>query len=292
MLSVLIATYNWDVIHLVENLHQQLNTAAIPFEIICIDDASNSNLNTSNQEINKLTNCYFKTLPKNVGRSALRNLLASKAKHEWLLFLDADVLPTTPHFIKNYLTYFQKNKSSVYVGGVMYRELDDKNLIRWKLGKKNEEQPIKVRNKKPYKYLFTSNFAIKKTVFNPIKFNETLTQYGYEDLLFAKKLEQQKTTIQHINNTVYHIGIDNNTVFLNKTKQALKNLVFLVKSNQISKKDTGIFKTYCVLNRLGLPFFLAKINSSLEKLTITKSSFFYYQLFKLGYLNRILKNTH
>ena len=47
MLSILIPTYNYDITHLVYELHKQASEAEIDFEIICLDDGSKSEINSS-----------------------------------------------------------------------------------------------------------------------------------------------------------------------------------------------------------------------------------------------------
>ncbi len=292
MLSVLITTYNWSSFFLIKRLHQQLEKAQITFEIICIDDASKSELNKENEAINFLSNCNFKSLDKNIGRSALRNLLVSKSKYNWLLFLDGDVLPTSNTFIQKYITEIQQVKISVFLGGIRYRDVDNKNSLRWKLGRKGEERLAIIRNENPYNYFFTGNFLIKKELFNSVKFDEKLTQYGYEDLLFAKELEQQNIPIKHIDNPVFHLGIDDNKTFVIKTKQALENLSLLLKSNQVLKEDTKVSNLFFKLKWLGLGGVLSEFSNKFELLAIKKSSLFYYNLFRLGYLHKVFKDVN
>ena len=94
MLSILIPTYNYSVVNLVNQLQKQAIEAAFVFEIIVVDDFSNNLLIIEqNNKINQLDFCQFIKNEKNIGRTASRNLLANKAKYESLLFLDADVLP-------------------------------------------------------------------------------------------------------------------------------------------------------------------------------------------------------
>ena len=55
MISVLIASYNRNVVNLVNELHSQLIKTKVSFEIICFDDASRSASNINNIEINDVT---------------------------------------------------------------------------------------------------------------------------------------------------------------------------------------------------------------------------------------------
>ena len=93
MLSILIPTYNYDITHLVYELHKQATKAKIDFEIICFDDGSKSEINSKNDSINQLNYSKFKELPLNIGRSAIRNLLAKEGQYENLLFIDAGTFP-------------------------------------------------------------------------------------------------------------------------------------------------------------------------------------------------------
>ena len=104
MLSILIPTYNYNTLKLVKNLQYQGVKSDVNFEILVLDDASsNSQCSTENKKINALDHCSFLENEKNVGRTATRNILANKAKYNWLLFLDADVTPLDDKLIASYV---------------------------------------------------------------------------------------------------------------------------------------------------------------------------------------------
>jgi glycosyltransferase involved in cell wall biosynthesis len=291
MISVLIASYNINVVNLIKELHLQLNKANVIFEIICLDDASKSEKNIENKKVNQLPFCSFQILKKNIGRSAIRNLLATKASYDWLLFLDADVLPTSPKFISNYLKEIENNNYSVFLGGIKYRDFDDKSLLRWRFGKKSEEVSVLIRNKDAYKYFFTANFLIEKGFFNRIKFNEDIVDYGYEDLLFSKEIEKKKVKIKHLENGVFHLGIDQNKEFIKKTKKAITNLNFLITKKLIKKQDTNISKLYFKLKPFGILSLLSLFSSFFEKVANKNSSVTFYNLFRITYLHQVIKNS-
>lgn len=292
MLSVLIPTYNYNVYPLVFELKQQLDNCKISYEIIVIDDASKSEKNAKNQQVNNLQYCSFDELKKNIGRASVRNLLVSKSAYKWLLFLDADVFPRAKEFISIYLKELQRKEYEVIVGGIYYKRNEDSNKLRWKLGKKGEEQLASKRNIFPYHNLLTGNFLIEREVFKSVGFDENLKGYGYEDLLFGKELKKNKISLIHIDNEVCHLGIDCNEFFVKKTKEALNNLRMLITSGELSYYDTKISYVYKKSKRLGLTFVLSKINLCLEWVTVKSSSLFFYNLFRLAYLHKIFKNTN
>ena len=284
MLSVLIPTYDCDTFSLVKEMQQQLILEAIKFEIICLDDGSNSPLNSKNEKINTLSFSSFKSLENNIGRSAIRNLLAHTAKYKWLLFLDADVIPVRASFVKDYITCFKKEQT-VFCGGILYQNKKENfSLLRYKYGKKHEEISSQRRNENPEKYFFTSNFLIQKSVFDVVKFDENLTQYGKEDFLFSLQLIQKNYQVTHLNNEVYHLGLDENTLFVTKTKKAMENLVFLDNQELIDAKEMPLLSFVRKISLLKMARTVAKFYPFFEKLTIKKSSVFFLNCLKVSYI--------
>ena len=68
------------------------------------------------------------------------------------------------------------------------------------------------------------NVLIEKTIFDKIRFNEELKQYGHEDTLFGYQLKKAGIDILHIDNGLVHGGVEANRDFLNKTKLGIENL--------------------------------------------------------------------
>lgn len=284
MVSVLIPGYNYNAFYLVKELSEQLLGAKIIFEIICIDDCSKSILNKENQQINSLTNASFIELDKNIGRSAMRNLLFKKANYNWLLFLDADVFPVHKNFMATYLSLCV-NPNQVFCGGLQYmRSVENKNLLRYKYGIHYEEVGLIKRKKHPFKYFFTSNFLISKEVFKKVQFDEKLMKYGKEDFLFSLNLKANGFEIIHIHNEIYHLGIDTDDIFVSKTKEAMENIVFLNKEKLLSKNEGSLLVLVNFLKRIGLSKVIGKLSVYFEKKAIKKASLFYLNCLKVSYL--------
>jgi len=296
MLSVLIPTYNYNVVPLVKALYKQMEKQNISFEIICFDNASNSTLNDENEAINKMEFCHFTSLKQNIGRSKIRNLLAQKSKFNWLLFLDADVFPVTGRFIENYLASV-KNEEKVVYGGLKYKDEkpNSSELLRWVYGKNREEAPLKERKITPKNHFSSANFLIHKNVFNTYNFNENITKYGHEDTLLGLELVRNNILITQIDNPVYHLGLDESIVFLEKTKTAIENLFELQKQDKISKLDNKLLKRYSEFKKIKLiklAAFLFEKNEKMMKrnLISPNPSLFIFDLYKLGYLCTITSN--
>lgn len=291
MLSVLIPTYNYITLDLVTEIHDQCQKAGIPFEIIVCDDAStNKNSIINNKKINNLVNAIFQENNLNIGRAANRNLLAQKAKNEWLLFMDGDTFPKEKSFIEKYIVEIKKNSNSIFYGGICYKETvpNEKEILRWKFGKKREEINLYQRNKSPYKTTLTSNIVIKKNVFEKVYFNESITEYGYEDLIFVSELKKRNLKIEHIDNPAYHLNYETSELFLLKTEESLKNLKLIFEKKLILKDESKIIQKWIFLNKFKLDILLKFLFKKLEilmkkNLLSNNPSLFIFDLYKLGY---------
>ena len=286
MISILIPCYNYNAYDLVSRLEKECLTLGIVFEIISIDDASFSTLNEVNQKINMLTNCKFFESKKNIGRVANRQLLSQKAQYKWLLYIDVDVKPLNDNFIKVYVNEIKKGFEVVF-GGFNYKNIESNNL-RYLFGKSREDVQSVIRNKNPYKYIISSNFLVKKVIFDKINKNININGYGM-DYFFGALLKENLVSINHIDNEVTHYGLDDNSKFLAKTKEALENLHYLNTNKLISKNDITILKYYRLFNFFGLKKIISKLiniySKSIESnLKGSNPSLFVFDLYRLSYL--------
>jgi len=288
MISVLIPIYNFNVTKLVTEIHSQLSLLNIDFEIICIDDTSTI-VFAENDAVQHLKNVIYIKLEKNIGRSKIRNLLASKAKYNWLLFLDVDVFPKEQIFIENYIKYINLNVEKVFIGGLVYenKKPAKEKLLRWVYGKKREEVALSERRKQPYKYFFGGNFLIEKAVFNSIKFNEFINQYGYEDVLFSANLKQHSINVFQIENPVIHLGIETTENYLINIKHSIKNLHNLQEKELL--KDIKILKVYSIIKKIKATFIFGKFYLIFKKqleylLKSNHPKLFVLDFYKLSYL--------
>ena len=294
MLSILIPTYNYNVFPLVKEISEQCIYEKINFEIIVLDDAS-QHFHVENNEINSLSNCSYTVLNQNIGRSAIRNLLSTKASFENLLFLDADVRTRSDQFIKNYIRFLKNNSNyGVVYGGIVYQENkpDNNQLLRWIYGNKREALAAEKRNENVYVSFLTLNFLIKKKVFKTVRFNEDIPNLRYEDLLFSFDLMKKNIPLQHINNQVIHNGIETSEVFLQKTNDSLKGLKFLLSNNYLPANYAKISTIFDLLKQTKLLFVInfiyKKRKKSFEKnLLGNKPSLFIYDIYRLGYFSQL-----
>lgn len=284
MLSILIPTFNYDSVPLVKELQKQCVACNIEFEILVFDDGSKASFINLNNAINTLYNCVFKALPNNIGRSAIRNLLAKNAKYNALLFVDAGTFPKSKSFIKTYID----TKTDVVNGGMTCSEVAPNKpfKLRWLFTKYREQNA-----------LCSSNFLIRKSVFETYPFDETIKTYGYEDVLFFDTLENNNVSIQKINNSVIHASDDDAISFLNKTELAITNLINLINTNKLNKQKVKIALLFDKLETLKLIGLTVRIFKVLKPLLIKNfnSSFpslFLFDFYRLGYFCTLKKTKN
>lgn len=219
MISILIPIYNQNVLPLVQTLTEQIEKdKPEDYEIICADDHSEQKWHQNNKDLATRHFIEYMRLPSNMGRSRIRNYLATHARHGHLLFLDGDSMVEQDDFL---VTYRQLvDKYPVIVGGrkVTFRPTHSKLRLHWKYSVQRESKSLG---------FISNNFLIRADVFEQIKFDETLVTYGHEDTLFGYCLEENNIPVLRIDNPTTHGDLDCADQFLQKQRLAIKNLLKL-----------------------------------------------------------------
>lgn len=288
MLSILIPTYNYNVVPLVLELQKQCLECEISFEILVFDDSSKLFFD-ENQKINSLENCRFSKNNSNLGRGKNINFLAESAEFEWLLIMDCDTFPTQNNYIQKYISKINENEKVVF-GGIQYKKEKPKKdqLLRWIYGNSRESLSVEKRNSNPNENALTSNLLIEKEVFLSNPFDKSITNYGYEDLVFLSELKEKGVLVTHIDNPTFHLGLETSQEFLEKTKIALNNLNSIAKINPRASSESKILKIYSILNKVYLDSLISCLFKITERkiaknLLSQKPSLFLFDLYKLGY---------
>lgn len=264
MLSILIPTFNYDITTLVSYLHKQLIIAKIDFEIICLDDVSDEEIIKSNKKVNNLSYTTYKLSNINNGIAVTRQLLCNNAKYDWILLLDADTELKDELFISNYLNVINSGYDLLF-GGFDYKNIKPpKNyLLRWKYGKQCEAVNSIIRNKNPYKVTIAANLLVKKETFKSFDLGTIGMQYGV-DYLFGALLKERNAKVLHIDNQVYHLGIEKSEKYLIKKERAAETLLKLYHSKKIKLHDNNLLSMYINLNKLKLNYVFSALFALLK----------------------------
>ena len=249
MISVLIPVFNKNIFELVLELSRQLKQNNAGGEIIVFDDHSDFEFREANREIISLEAVSYKELDENYGRIKIRQLLSEAAQFDWLLFLDGDSKIIEQNFLSNYITACTK-EVDVIVGGRKYESevpSECSKRLHWNYGTVRESV------KGSSKAFHSNNFLIRKDTFTQLNFPGGLSGYGHEDTWMDIQFQKTKKIILYIDNPVLHDGVEGTEVFLEKTTQALQNLLVLAKRSdeKLWIRKVRLYKAFYQIKKTG-----------------------------------------
>ena len=245
-LSIAIPTRNDDCSQTVSKLLEQARReTSLDFEILIADDASdNAEVIRQLNIIGNQDGCRLIRLKENVGRAAVRNMLAREAKYDKVLFIDAGVDINNQDFLKTYILH--ANDADIVCGGwktEVGAETAKANLrAKYELDCEKNHTPLQ-RNKHPYRSFRTVNFLVHKDILLNNPFPADMTGYGYEDVVFGKQAEKAGCTVLHIDNPVVYKSYEDNEAFVSKTIQSVNTLyIYRERIGQYSKLHSIAFR--------------------------------------------------
>jgi glycosyltransferase involved in cell wall biosynthesis len=254
-LSILIPVFNREVGALVHALLAQVADWPGPVEIRLLDDGSAADYRRANTALASLPGVLYEELPANVGRAAIRNQLAARARHEWLLLLDNDSLLPDSRFLARYAHAVRKQPGTLlFIGGTTYDAAppaDPALYLRWHYGRAREMRPTAVRQSTPASQLTINNALLTKALLYRFPLDERLSGYGHEDTRFGLELAQAGVVVGHLDNPVLHDGLEPAATFLGKSRQAVRNLAQVLRTDGLGA-DTRLARTAAQLRATGL----------------------------------------
>lgn len=284
-LSILLPTYNCRCVELVKALHSQCEAIdGLCYEIIVADDGSpEKRYIEENKAIEALAHVRYIIRKKNVGRSGIRNVLIGEARYDWLLFIDGDLTLANPILIRQYLSA----EGDVVVGGItVASDLNQSLSLRYKYEKAAESQHDAAHRKThPYSEFRTTNFMVSRRVMETCPFDESVTHYGYEDVLLGKAFKEHGPTITHIDNPATLANFESNADYLAKIETSCQTLL------QLRDRLTGYSTLLAWADRLRrcglLPvadrFFRVAQKAMKDNLLGNNPSVFVFNIYKLAY---------
>jgi glycosyltransferase involved in cell wall biosynthesis len=296
LLSICIPVYNTDIRPLATELHRQSQSFSSEVELLFIDDASDFTFKEKNRSVG--TFCDYQELPQNIGRSKIRNAFLPFVKGKYILFLDGDSVVFRDDFIEKYLVFLKENKPNLIVGGrEEVSERPARNyLLRWRYSQSRESKSLEERQKDTKSGFKSNNFIVKKTIFEINPFDESLHHYGHEDTLFGYQLRKKGVQCLHIDNPILNSDLVENEAFLNKTKEAISNLVriavklndhqFIEEQKLLSwekriSRNKIFLKTFQLFGKITQPLFTSLLRKGYFQLWM-------FDLYRLTELERLI----
>ena len=308
-MSILLPSYNNVCVSLVQVLQRQADALRgkldkpFRYEIIVADDGStDAACIDANRVIGDMLHCRYLRMEQNVGRAQIRNVLISESRGDYVLLVDSDLFLCDDNYLYKYAT----STADVVYGGtriggeglaMVDNEANTENLkgnLRYIYEKKAEpSHRAAFRQLRPNQEISVCNLYARRDIMEAHPFDSRFKAYGYEDVLFGKRLAESGIEVTHIDNPVLINEFESNSVFVKKTEEAILTLCRFEQdlegySNLKTKVST--LGRYIPLSLFRLWHRIMK-NKEKRNLTGSKPSLLLFKLYKLGFFleNRKVK---
>lgn len=308
-LSILLPSYNNVCVSLVQVLQRQADALSgkldkpFRYEIIVVDDCStDAACIDANRVIGDMLHCRYLRMEQNVGRAQIRNVLISESRGDYVLLIDSDLFLCDDNYLYKYAT---STADVVYggtrIGGEGFAMVDNeantenlKGNLRYIYEKKAEPSHRAVfRQLRPNQEISVCNLYARRDIMKAHPFDSRFKAYGYEDVLFGKRLAESGIEVTHIDNPVLINEFEPNSVFVKKTEEAILTLCRFEQDlegySNLKTKVTTLGR-YIPLSLFRLWHRIMK-NKEKRNLTGAKPSLLLFKLYKLGFFleNRKVK---
>lgn len=300
-LSILLPSYNNVCVSLVQVLQRQADALRgkldkpFRYEIIVADDGStDAACIDANRVIGDMLHCRYLRMKQNVGRAQIRNVLISESRGDYVLLIDSDLFLCDDNYLYKYAT----STADVVYGGtriggeglaMVDNEANTENLkgnLRYIYEKKAEPSHRAVfRQLRPNQEISVCNLYARRDIMKAHPFDSRFKAYGYEDVLFGKRLAESGIEVTHIDNPVLINEFEPNSVFVKKTEEAILTLCRFEQDlegySNLKTKVTTLGR-YIPLSLFRLWHRIMK-NKEKRNLTGSKPSLLLFKLYKLGF---------
>ncbi|WP_173021310.1 glycosyltransferase family 2 protein [Lewinella sp. W8] len=233
MFSICLPVYRYDVRPLVDELLRQAASLSPAPEIIVFDDGSPATEAYGQEELRTTPGIVYRELRENLGRAGVRNAMVGAATRPWVLLMDADGWPPAS-FLETYLTKLRqlsaRESGTVMVGGRTYAPsppLDSTLRLHWHYGHQRESRDLPRRRRDGWLGFQSNNFLAPVSLLKQYPFPEGHRGYGHEDTYWGQRMLRAGVPILHLDNPVVHLGLEPAGRFLDKQREAIRNLHLL-----------------------------------------------------------------
>lgn len=229
-LSILIPAYNKDCSQQVKRfcrLAGSLTMRGIDVEIVVMEDGSTheASLRSNAEACAASPLCRHIINKENVGIARVKNRLIRAAGNEWLLFQDTGLHVSNDDFFEKYVSALEECPEAQVVCGGIRNEKPDFRSLRYRYETATaSRRSVEARRKDPYASMLLSCILLHRSVAERIPVDERFVTYGYEDVMYGKRLREEHVKVLHIDNPVTDTIDEDNEAYVRKTEQAMHTL--------------------------------------------------------------------
>ena len=249
-LSVLIPFMHDDPVALL----QALDREAVPVEIVALDDGS-GDPGLAARVAEAVTAlrlpARFVRLSANEGRARGRNRLARHARADRMLFIDADMLPDSDHFLADWLALIDARNPAAAFGGFSLNQTPRtrENALHRFMALQSDCHSAAHRSRDPAKHVFTANLLVRRDVFDSIGFDERFTGWGWEDVEWGIRVAA-RWPIVHADIPASHLGLDSAATMARKYEQSAANFARVVADHRAAAERWPSYRVARLLKRV------------------------------------------
>lgn len=236
VLSVLTPFYRYDPSAMLKRFAQ----APAGVEFVLLDDGSAS----AELVANVVTAAHATGAParvvvceQNLGRSKARNRLIAEAQGDYVLFLDADMLPDTLSFLSIWLGIIKTQAPRVAFGGLSlaHAQPTPETALHFALFGNSDCQPAQRRARRAAQATASSNLLVERAFLLDHPFDDLFTGWGFEDVDWALDVARIEE-IMHVHNPATHAGLDDVNTLIRKSAEAGPNFGRLARKHPLQVK--------------------------------------------------------
>lgn len=200
----------------------------LPVELIAVDDGS------GDADLFEAAAAAIRAFPAparligfhaNRGRSAARNRLIDEARGRHILFLDSDMAPDRPDFLRAWLSHATENDPAVSYGGysTLQATHDPAFALARALAEAGDCRPAAERAARGALAVATSNLLVRADVLQAAPFDAGFSGWGWEDVDWALRAAALGHAVTHVDIPATHLGLDRAPALLDKYAKAGPN---------------------------------------------------------------------
>ncbi len=246
----------------------RMRNAPAGVEFILLDDGSGSAALLSNVVGAALKLGAPATIivrERNCGRAEARNRLVAEARGEYVLLLDADMLPDEPDFLQRWLHTASISAPNAAFGGLSLRHAKSTpaTALHHHLFDRSDCRRAIDRARSPAQHTASANLLVRRDFLLANPFDRGFVGWGFEDTEWALRASAH-SPIVHIDNPATHIGLDDVETLLRKAKQAGPNFARLSQIHPAASRFAA-YRVARALRRLPLKQALRAASAGLAR---------------------------